>query len=84
MHPGRSLLTAALLGLDLVTRLAAGAEHSAEGGKHWAFAPVSEPAIPATHREPWARNPVDRFILARLEAERVRLEADEREKATGG
>ncbi|MEN9678409.1 MAG: hypothetical protein RIS76_4305 [Verrucomicrobiota bacterium] len=69
MHPGRSLLTAALLGFGLVTRLAAGAEHSAEGGKHWAFAPLSEPAIPATHREPWARNPVDRFILARLEAE---------------
>ena len=69
MHPGRSLLMAALLGFDLVTRFAAGAEHSAEGGNHWSFVPVREPVVPQPQRQWWARNPVDRFILARLEAE---------------
>jgi hypothetical protein len=36
--------------------------------KHWAFQPVREPALPAVKDPGWAETPVDRFILAALEA----------------
>ncbi|MBT4866680.1 MAG: DUF1549 domain-containing protein, partial [Planctomycetaceae bacterium] len=39
----------------------------AERAKHWSFQPVRRPDIPAVIRESWARNPIDRFVLARLE-----------------
>src|SRR6266849_4351144 len=34
--------------------------------KHWAFQPLSRPAEPAVKNLAWTRNPIDRFILARL------------------
>lgn len=37
--------------------------------KLWALQPVSKPAIPDTMNERWARDDLDAFILARLEAE---------------
>src|SRR5436305_1807775 len=36
--------------------------------KHWAFQPVKLPVLPAVKNAAWAKAPVDRFILARLEA----------------
>ena len=33
----------------------------------WSFAPVTDPAIPDTKRKDWARDPIDQFVLARLE-----------------
>ena len=36
---------------------------------HWAFQPVRRPDLPSVRRTEWVRNPVDRFILAKLEAE---------------
>lgn len=35
--------------------------------KHWAFQPVKEPALPAVKDTAWPANPVDHFILAKLE-----------------
>jgi mono/diheme cytochrome c family protein len=35
---------------------------------HWAFQPVKRPAVPAVKHAEWVRNPIDAFILARLEA----------------
>ncbi|HVY71547.1 MAG TPA: DUF1553 domain-containing protein [Verrucomicrobiae bacterium] len=37
----------------------------------WPYTPVSNPAPPATKRKDWARDPVDQFILARLEENRL-------------
>ncbi len=34
---------------------------------HWAFQPVKDPAPPAVRDASWARNPLDRFVLAKLE-----------------
>ncbi|MBL8173801.1 MAG: PSD1 domain-containing protein [Bryobacterales bacterium] len=34
---------------------------------HWSFVPVKRPAPPAVGQRQWARTPIDRFILARLE-----------------
>ena len=36
--------------------------------EHWAFQPVHRPAIPSVKNGKWARNPIDSFILAKLEA----------------
>ncbi|HEX4772957.1 MAG TPA: PSD1 and planctomycete cytochrome C domain-containing protein [Bryobacteraceae bacterium] len=36
---------------------------------HWAFIPPQRPALPDVKNQTWAKNPIDRFILARLEKE---------------
>ena len=44
----------------------------AEGSEyepHWSFIPPKRPDPPAVKHEAWVKNPIDRFILARLEAE---------------
>ncbi len=42
---------------------------AADAPKHWAYVAPQRPAPPAPRNRTWARNPVDRFILARLEQE---------------
>jgi mono/diheme cytochrome c family protein len=39
--------------------------------RHWAFQPPVRPAEPAVKNAAWVRNPIDRFILARLEKEGI-------------
>jgi hypothetical protein len=39
---------------------------------HWAFQPVKRPAIPQVKDTSWATNPIDAFILSRLEAKSLR------------
>jgi mono/diheme cytochrome c family protein len=44
---------------------------AADGGdwrRHWAFRPVERSPVPAVKDTSWPRNPIDRFVLARLEA----------------
>lgn len=36
--------------------------------KHWAFRPIQRPALPKVQNTSWIRNPIDHFILARLES----------------
>ncbi|MSU48060.1 MAG: DUF1553 domain-containing protein, partial [Opitutus sp.] len=38
---------------------------------HWAFTPPTRAALPALRQKSWPRNPVDHFILARLETEKL-------------
>ena len=38
----------------------------------WSLQKVVRPALPAVQNEAWVRNPIDRFILARLEAQGLR------------
>ncbi|MBS0266972.1 MAG: DUF1549 domain-containing protein, partial [Planctomycetes bacterium] len=47
-----------------------------EGRKHWAFQPVGDPRPPAVRNTNWALDPLDQFILARLEAVELRPSAD--------
>src|SRR5688572_22155360 len=45
----------------------------AQGAKyegHWAFTPPSRPAVPTANQD-WCRNPIDHFIKARLDTEKV-------------
>ncbi len=39
------------------------------GREHWAYRPMARPEPPAVGDPAWARNEIDRFVLARLEAE---------------
>ncbi|MFN7929719.1 MAG: PSD1 and planctomycete cytochrome C domain-containing protein [Blastocatellia bacterium] len=64
-----------------------GAEWKAEGGarnaesqfsnlkspisKHWAFIAPVRPSLPALKNKTWVRNPIDAFVLARLEKENL-------------
>jgi hypothetical protein len=45
--------------------IAAGAEYQ----PHWSFLPPKRAALPAVKNKSWPRNPIDYFILARLEKE---------------
>jgi Protein of unknown function (DUF1553)/Protein of unknown function (DUF1549)/Planctomycete cytochrome C len=40
---------------------------TAEQRAFWAFQPVRKPALPAVKNAAWIRDPIDRFILAKLE-----------------
>jgi hypothetical protein len=57
----------------------------AEGAKwdlHWAYVAPRRPELPAvSHRQEWVRNPIDRFVLARLEQEGLQP-SPEADKAT--
>src|SRR5262249_39841967 len=44
-------------------------EQGAQWQEHWAFLAPKRPAVPAVKRKNWTRNPIDAFILARLERE---------------
>ena len=46
-----------------------GASFGATRSKHWAYVPPRRPAIPKTKNAAWIKNPVDAFILSRLERE---------------
>ena len=37
--------------------------------RHWSFKPIGRPEPPPVKDSSWVRNPLDRFVLARLEAE---------------
>lgn len=43
----------------------------AEYQDHWAFRPVARPEPPAVQREAWVRNPIDRFVLRKLESKGI-------------
>ncbi|NDD64441.1 MAG: DUF1549 domain-containing protein, partial [Acidobacteria bacterium] len=36
---------------------------------HWAFVAPVRPVVPAPQRSDWVRNPIDAFVLAKLESE---------------
>jgi hypothetical protein len=38
---------------------------------HWSFRPIARPDVPEVKQKGWARNSIDRFVLARLEKEGI-------------
>ncbi len=56
--------------------IVAGAEYQL----HWSLIPPARPSLPRVKNESWVRNPIDRFILAKLEEQGLRpaAEADRR------
>ena len=43
---------------------------------HWAFRPISRPATPPVRHAVWVRNPIDAFVLSRLETEGLKPAAE--------
>ena len=43
-------------------------QQGGEYQQHWAFVTPKRPTQPAVRRSDWVRNPIDRFVLAKLEA----------------
>ncbi len=48
--------------------IAVGVKITEESKNYWAYKPVQHPAVPKVKNKEWVRNPVDAFILAKLEA----------------
>ncbi|MDE0107062.1 MAG: PSD1 and planctomycete cytochrome C domain-containing protein [Bryobacterales bacterium] len=44
---------------------------SASASEHWAFQPITRPEPPRVRGDEWVRNPIDRFVLAKLESEAI-------------
>src|SRR5690606_31143852 len=64
MPPPESNLTLSEYEKALLTRWI---EQGAEYKPHWSFIPPEKPEIPQVSAEDWVRNPVDNFVLAKLE-----------------
>ncbi|MCP5551591.1 MAG: PSD1 domain-containing protein, partial [Akkermansiaceae bacterium] len=83
--PGKSELIARLLADDeddrmppkealapeAIDRLKRWVAEGAEWPEHWSLMPVENAAPPSVKNAAWTRNEIDRFVLARLEAEGV-------------
>ena len=55
--------------IDLIKRWI---EQGAKWQAHWAFVPPTRPDVPKVTTAAWVRNPIDAFVLARLEREKLR------------
>ena len=76
MNRHLGLLLILLTGLPVAGRLAANepaatsfprTRISDDERDHWSFRPLNPGRVPSTVKPQWCRNPVDRFILARLD-----------------
>jgi hypothetical protein len=79
MPPGKPLPARALADLEAWIKMGAPDPRNAAGSASpaidltkartfWSLRPLANPPVPAVKQASWPRNPVDRFILARLEA----------------
>lgn len=46
-------------------------DQGAKWKPHWAFIPPTQPAVPKVKNKEWVRNPIDHFVLNRLEREKI-------------
>lgn len=59
------------LSVDEIEVLTKWVEQGAEWKDHWAFLPPEKQEVPEVENSKWANNPIDEFILARLEDEEL-------------
>ena len=70
MPPVGTRLSTAEIGL-LRAWIDQGVDWPARNPTHWSFQKIQRPAVPAVHNREWPRNPIDNFVLARLESEGI-------------
>ncbi|MEK6476238.1 DUF1553 domain-containing protein [Catalinimonas sp. 4WD22] len=68
MPPPESNLKLSEYEIALLTRWI---EEGAEYKPHWSFIPPKTPELPTLEQEDWVKNPIDHFVLARLEQENL-------------
>ena len=73
MPPPKSEKKLTATEIDLLKRWVAG---GAKFARHWSYEPPMRPAFPSTKNKDWARNGLDHFVLARLEREGLRPQAE--------
>jgi hypothetical protein len=73
MPPLKTGKTLSPIQIDLLRRWIG---EGAQWKKHWAFIKPERPVPPPVANRRWVRNPIDHFILARLEQERLRPAAE--------
>jgi len=61
------LWLAVALSCSLPVRAAEQPPNEADTRRHWAFRGPARPPLPPVRNGAWVRNPIDRFVLARLE-----------------
>ena len=49
----------------------AGAKAPLGNTLHWSFQPIKRSPVPNVQKRDWVRNPIDAFVLARLESEKI-------------
>ena len=59
-------------GADWPLHLATFNSRASASPQHWSFQPIQRPAVPSTRNKNWIRNPVDSFVLYRLEREKLK------------
>ena len=69
------------LSSDEIATLTAWIEEGAPWAEHWRLVPPHKTALPPVVDPRWSRQPIDRFILSRLEAERI-VPSPEADRAT--
>lgn len=47
-------------------------EHGAAFETHWAYQPVTEPTLPSLEKNSWVHNPIDHFVLSKLQRNGIR------------
>jgi hypothetical protein len=62
-------LALALVSLGAVAEGNGETPSAGQAKAHWAFVPPQRPPVPPVKNTRWPRNPIDQFVLARLEAE---------------
>ena len=50
------------------SKMASSRDINSQIKSHWAFQPIRLPALPRVKDTAWAKNPIDRFTLAKMEA----------------
>lgn len=70
----KTITLAAALGLAAVLSFAADepAAPKPDAKKAWAYQPMQRPAVPEVKQKAWVRNPVDAFVLSKLEAKNLK------------
>jgi hypothetical protein len=59
-----------------VATLKAWIQQGAKWEDHWSFLPPTKPALPKVSNKNWVRDPLDAFVLARLDREQLKPEAE--------
>ena len=54
---------------EQITLIKAWIESGAEWQQHWSFVAATRPKLPTVSKPDWVKNPIDSFVLARLDRE---------------
>jgi mono/diheme cytochrome c family protein len=77
---GMTALTEAQI-QTLTAWIASGGRTDAPERPHWAYVKPTRPALPPVKNKAWAKNPIDRFVLARLEKEGLKPSSEATKEA---